>query len=485
MSIMGIKNSKIEIVFFILLAVISAIPRFTQLGYSHFYGDETKAMYVKKNFSATEFFFNQRKGPMQGLISWLTEKVSGGFSERDMRIPFAISGFLSVILFYFIVRAAINWQTAAVSSFLFSLNGFYLAFSRTVQYQSLLLFFGLFSILLCVLISKTANQRLKIHLLIGAGLFMGLSFLTHYDAVFFMVPSVLLLWSGGNRIRNIFIYGATTAIMASLFYVPYIFKGFFYFNTSIYMINRFAGIDSLPNNSLFTYNVYNPFYITFAFVVFIIMALLRLHKNYIVRITLVWFLVPFVAFEVVFSNPGTHIHNYVIPLFIFAGYGVYLVYCYLKNKIVRSVFSFVVVAALALITTIGYSLYIPAFHTGYPWKQSKFLTMDIPAVDRNTFQLFIYGFPYYRGWDQVRNFVFNQKAELARNFSTNDNVTVAEYYLSPLLAYHAKPQFYIYVVDGMLAKPKLPETEDIFTYFLMKEIMVDDEVTAQIYRRII
>src|SRR3989344_7139823 len=98
-----LKLSKTEFISLILLLSVTVILRFPQLGYSHFYGDETKAIFYNKSISITDFLLDQRKGPLQFVITWLTENTFNGFKDNYIRLPFALSGFLSIIIFYLIV----------------------------------------------------------------------------------------------------------------------------------------------------------------------------------------------------------------------------------------------------------------------------------------------------------------------------------------------------------------------------------------------
>src|SRR3989344_5083190 len=123
--------SKIELIIISVLLSVSFILRFPQLGYSNFYGDETKAVFYNKSISITDFLLDQRKGPLQFVITWLTENTINGFNEKYIRLPFAMAGSLSVLVFYLIVRNLFGWKEAVYASFLFTLSGFNIAFSRT------------------------------------------------------------------------------------------------------------------------------------------------------------------------------------------------------------------------------------------------------------------------------------------------------------------------------------------------------------------
>src|SRR3972149_1166207 len=168
-----LKLSKTEFISLILLLSVTVILRFPQLGYSHFYGDETKAIFYNKSISITDFLLDQRKGPIQFVVTWVSENIVGGFNEMYIRFPFALAGSFSVLVFYLLVKNLFGWREAVFASFLFTLSGFNIAFSRTAQYQSVLIMFCLIALFLCLLYSKNKNLLL----LFFSSLFLALGIL--------------------------------------------------------------------------------------------------------------------------------------------------------------------------------------------------------------------------------------------------------------------------------------------------------------------
>src|SRR3989304_8525788 len=96
--------SKVELIIIAVLLSVTVILRFPQLGYSHFYGDETKAIFYNKSISITDFLLDQRKGPIQFVVTWVSENIVGGFNEMYIRFPFALAGSFSVLVFYLLVK---------------------------------------------------------------------------------------------------------------------------------------------------------------------------------------------------------------------------------------------------------------------------------------------------------------------------------------------------------------------------------------------
>jgi hypothetical protein len=483
-----IKKNKLEVFFFALLLVFSGFLRFTQLGYSDYYGDEAKTLYWNKTVPAAQFLLNQRKGPVQFGAAWFMEQISGGFEEGILRLPFALAGFLAIPVLYILMRRKFGVLTAFVASFLFSSNGFYIAFSRIIQYQSFLILFGLVALLFADVYISSKKQVY----LVLSGVSLGLAFFSHYDAVFFAGPTLILLWNH-LRSRKIWLFLVPLAVIPLAFYVPYVLGGYFVEHTMGYLERRL--VKEMVSSSVFTYLTYNPMLPRFLVYVFAPVAL-ALRKDRFVLSLVVWFVAPLAVFEIIVSNPGTHIHNYVLPLILLSSIGVVKVYCLVKNTVLKAASGAVFFMILVGLFVFQATIYVPMFSLGYPWIAGRF------ATTKN--QLFIYGFPYKRGWDEIAAYL----RELgARSFYTTDNVTVGEFYLRGVPSDLSNPHFFVHIFDNQEFVPldedawldevpldEIPQTIeyrkvvnklDAAQYYnLEKEVFVDDKMTALIYKRV-
>ena len=482
--------------FLALLAVVTIFLRFPQLGYSHFYGDETKALFLRKDVSAKDFLLNQRKGPVQFVAAWVMEKMSGGFDEGVLRLPFALAGTLAVFALYFLIKELFGFNAAVVASLLFSTNGFFVAFSRTVQYQSFLFLFGFVSIWLCALYVRGARAR-RAPLLAGSAAALALAFLSHYDAVFFALPLAYFLIrhyletkSKAVLVEYVLWFAAPFLAITLPFYVPYVVGGYFYEHTFDYIIRRLYSGVYLENSSLYTYSVYNPFSFVGLFFIFAVFQ-----KGYLKEAApfLLWFGVTFIVFQLSFSNPGTHIMHYIIPLIILSAVGFSnLQGLALKNDKSTKKEStgprpvgIVLWTFLAFAVFFGFAgsaaAFVPFLNKGYPWIETRIGPITLKKADA-PFNLFLYGFPYYRGWEKVRDF---NKAHGIRSFFTNDNVTVAEYYLHGIPSmFPAKPdhfpQYFINVSNNQLFR-KMTEVKDLP---LDKYSLVESFGNVEVYKLI-
>lgn len=443
--------------FLTALFLITFLPRFLGLGFSEFYGDETKTLYWNKTVPAAHFLLDQRKGPVQFVAVWVMEKLTGGFNEFAVRVSFALAGVLSVFVLYIVVKKWFGVRVAATAAFFFSINGLFIAFSRTAQYQSFLWLFGFLAIWFA------QNRKY-----VWAGVFLGLGLLSHYDAIFFAIPVVLELVQAGilkNR-KNLLMFAAPVAILAGAFYLPYFLRGYFEANTIGY-VSRRVGISTPLLQTFHTYNLYNPFVLSIPLA---LLGLAGLRKSPILT---VWFAIPFVVFEVFFSDPGTHIQQYLIPLIILSAIVINDLVAYsAKFKVLELVLSMFVIIGVAQFYY-NFANFIPAFDKNYPWRNSELVELNK--------EIYIYGFPYNRGWKSVADHL---RKNGAKDFYTNDNITVAEYYLLGIPSNKYEPQFYVDVSRNRMFRPLEQGVFGRFEYILDAEIEVAGRETAKIYRRL-
>lgn len=463
----------------IFILCIGAVLRIYQLGHSHFYGDETKALYYKKSDSAISHFFNQRKAPGQFLVAWGVEQLTNSYDEFYMRLPFALASIFSIYILFLAIKKLFGDPTALVAAFLFAINGFYIAFGRTVQYQAFYVLFGLASLTFYLY----ANSRKSY--LFFSGLFMGIAFLFHYDAVFFLFPLVAVitgdLLQKKERIRSLLFLILPLVILPLLFYLPYIIYGSFLSDAVAYVWGRKTGVRYRPSSSLYTFLIYNPLWILLA-VNFFAIYTLKFRQNQSIKILLIWFVIPFILFELIFKSVGTHIHNYILPLIILSSVGLVKAMQSLRAK-TQSVLASCIMVILFFVLVIQTQVYIPAFNTGYPWKDTMLLGLKTAKLDQ-TKDVYVYGFPYYRAWDQINAALAFE--EEGRFYFSNDNVAVSEFYMRQFKLYDGRAtKNYIHIYNNQLGNSNEIDERylDTSAYVVYKDFYVDGEKVATIYTR--
>lgn len=359
--------------------------RLWNLGYSDYQGDEIKALYNPKEVSSVKFFLNQRKGPVQFAVTAGLKTFSPDYRNRLLlRLPFALAGFGSVVIFYYLARDLFGEKIAFYSSIFFATNGFFIAFSRIVQYQSFVIFFGLLAVYLT---KKYVNTGRPLPL-VFASISFALSVLSHYDGIFFfpiifglvLTPLIYNLRSKQikqtiqtsqtdlsaqpNRVSLIIKSNATlnhlvlpTFLFITLtgaFYIPFALN--ISQTTTTYWAGRISGdVSSKISSSRYLFSIYQPIYVLHIYTILgitglcltVIFAIYKLFpqvsSKLLVRVykieifkaayfypslsillsILAWFLLPFIALEAVISIPGTHIYAYLIPLSLLMGFATF------------------------------------------------------------------------------------------------------------------------------------------------------------------
>ncbi len=485
----------------ISLLVFSGILRFMNLGYSDFQGDEIKALYLPaEGQSLAEFLIEQKKGPIQYLVTYLLKLIDPTYENQLLlRLPFAIAGLLTILFFYKFIKLHFGEKIAFYSSLFLSFNGLFVAFSRIIQYQS---FSILFSILCLYFLSLSVKgEKYKFSGMFLGLLFWALSLLSHYDG-FFIFPFVFYLivkWfkregiKTKDKVKIFLLSGIVSSALLAVFYLP--FLGSVDTSTSDYWLHRITGQSSGKiSSSKYLFNLYQPvfslkLYLVASFLgsVFIMLgflsdSILKIKgiPNYVrvffshstdimqsiksdkfrIICLVLWVAVTVLFFEFFVYISGTHIYNYLIPTAILMGFGLIAVesavFKIFEYPLVR-IFNFLFVYSIYLFLFVqSFAIFVD--HTKeYPWENKKFLIWDLKKPDES-YHLSLFGFPYYRNWEGIRNFAKSHPELQA--YSSNERKQISGYYLdydrnyekSGIYVYVSNPQSFIeYIKDDKAA----------------------------------
>lgn len=449
----------------ISLFIMASALRFINLGYSDYQGDEIKALYNPREDNSVQFFLEQRKGPMQFVFTAALKTLTQDYRNRALvRFPFALAGFGSVIIFYLVAQELFNGKIAFYSTTFFATNGFFIAFSRIVQYQSLVIFFGLLAIYLVVRYCK----YLRVRHIIWASLCLSLSLLSHYDGVFFipiilglLINKLLALKDRNSRITLLKQFSLSLLILlilTGLFYIPFVLN--IAKSTTDYWAGRISGdVSSKNSSSHYLFKVYQPIY---AAQIYILLGMLGLiitffgavskllttppkgktgfihniitfgasHHRFSIPVIfslLTWFLVPFIVMEVLIYVPGTHIYTYLLPVFLLMGLAMshieFSIGRYLKKII--PIFLLGTTSLILFLSLQSYLVFID-HNPEYPWENKPFLLWTLPKPTP-IFHLSIFGFPYYRHWEEIGDYIKEDRQ--ADYYSSNERTSISRHHI--------------------------------------------------------
>jgi hypothetical protein len=422
----------------VMMMAGAAALRFVQLGYSEFLGDEAgnclvNSLRVVSGDNAvllhpqlTPF----TRPPAQVLIPAMTYFLTDTLDETVIRYPFALAGLASVWMAYRLGRELFGSPTTGlVAGYLAALNGFMIAFSRGVQYQSvtaLALLTATFFLWRTVRSECAPDARRN--LLAGTAMF-GLAMLAHFEAVLF-VPVILLaaLRSPGLRPKATSWLPAIGLLFAVLapFYLP------FCLDTSLLtqLWNENPASPFLPGEatalhfhleSLWRYgSLYTsiPYLVALA----LLSALAFLRRPSLPEVLMVlWFLPFFLFYAVASDTPTDHLNTFLFPLLPLAGRGVQLTWQATRRGSGRrralGLTTAVFLGAAAVMTV---SHVCRAFVDNDPEYLSTMSRREFP-------KLHAFGFPHHRGWKTV-GYLF-RTGRLSGTYQSNEDPKITTFYL--------------------------------------------------------
>ncbi len=274
----------------VLIVVLASFFRLTFLGYSEFQDDEAKVMLKAAGAiqGRDDVLFLHKKGPAEILIPTVLYSLMGQTNEFAARLPFALANLLGIIVVFLIGREMFNDSVGLAAALLLSINGYFVAFSRIVQYQSIVFLMMALSIL-CYYRFYREKANGHPYAMLGA-LFLGVGLLAHYDAVF-AVPVVVYLCLRKHHLCPSCFKGDLPSLLVSSFIILCLLSAFYvpllrhphFEEVQTYLKIRTVAGGSIFHNNLNEFfalsTVYNStYYIVFLILLFVIMVAIQLHK---------------------------------------------------------------------------------------------------------------------------------------------------------------------------------------------------------------
>ena len=177
-----------------LVLVVGGLLRLPNLGYSEFQGDEARVMLRASEVieGYENALFAHQKMPGEILVETAVYAVTRQMDETAARLPFTVAG-LAALVGVMLLGARLFGPVAGVSAgLLAALTGYFVAFARIVQYQSLVLLTVVLAML--VLWRMLAARRELWRYLTVAALLLALGVLAHYEAAGILAPVLFIVW---------------------------------------------------------------------------------------------------------------------------------------------------------------------------------------------------------------------------------------------------------------------------------------------------
>ncbi|MBC7237049.1 MAG: glycosyltransferase family 39 protein [Chloroflexi bacterium] len=529
-----------EAIALLTLLGIAVYLRFMHLGYAEFQGDEITLVHLAAEAieGHDQALFYHKKGPAEILLMLPGYALTGRLNELAGRIPFALANLLGVTGLYALGRRFFSAQAGWWAALLIAMNGFYVAFGRIMQYQSLIFFFGALGVLAALRFSQDTRQRW----LWCSAAFLTMGLLAHSDGIFAtLAAGVVVLWTLWRRagaqgmapLRALWDRLAMPALAAAAtlaaFYVPFVLHPQFS-NTQGYLRWRMG---EPPYNNLGAFlhigTVYNAVYYYSLLAFFLLsmiwrrmriahkwgwalpalwllalssiwalpdlwlvrgrslagvlflaafVALLALGKGGLAwNTTLIWFAVPFMSYFFGFRDPRTHYY----VLFAAASLLVGAELDALTTRL-RGIGRGVAYAAIALI--LGVSLayqqimfvsHTPEYRRTYPQHRISFYW--VPFGDELPAHG-LFGFPYRAGWKAIGHLYAT--GQLVGSFDANEESHITRWYTRAQPECAPFPTYY-FIAKNVQDEQPLPMAEIERDYELIGHVLVAGEPKIDIY----
>ena len=229
-----------------LLAVALRAPG---LGHSEFQGDEGRAVLraTEVLLGNDEVLLLHKKGPVEILLPASLYAATGRMSEWLARAPFGIAGIAAVLALAALGRRLYGLGVGVIAGTLMAVDGFWVGFSRIVQYQSVVL---LMTILVVFCVYRVAQGAAQRRAYLGmAALMASVGLLAHYEGFFALPPAAYLMWEHYREqeppwrtaLKDLWLSLALGGVAVGVFYVPFVMHPQFGDTVSYLGVKRIGG----------------------------------------------------------------------------------------------------------------------------------------------------------------------------------------------------------------------------------------------------
>ncbi len=519
-----------------LVLVAAAAFRLPNLGYAEFQGDEVNVVHLAASAiqGREDALFYHKKGPGEVLVTTAIYAGARALSEGGARLPFAVANLLFVLGLYSVAYRFLGRQAAFWAGLLAALNGFFVAFGRIVQYQSLVLLFSVLALDSALAYAERRHGRdLWLCALWGA---VGLW--AHTDALFAGLAAAAVIVAALYREKPTWAQVAKRlagpvglgALLLGAFYIPYVRHPFFQVARA-YVAKRKGLIPADNLNHLILIGaVYNAIY----YLGFVGLGLLgvvgeglcRFRKwgvvlltvaatwllsawlmperwqaggrSYVVlaylaallplgwaprrglgwRSAFIWFAVPLVIYLFFFADPRTHLYIAFPGACLLLGVG----FGELERSLGRLRWAWYLVsggvlALSAVYLAILFVSHHPEYKRTYP--EHRLPIFWAPYGDKMPTQG-LFGFPYRAGWKVVG--ALYAQGTLHGDYGTNEEEHITHWYTRGAPACGSQPRYY-FIADYVQDVQPVPMEEIARDYTLVGRVWVGGAPKMAIYER--
>ncbi|HXF62292.1 MAG TPA: glycosyltransferase family 39 protein [Caldilineaceae bacterium] len=531
------------------LTFTAAMLRLPNLGYSEFQDDEVSVMLRAAEViqGREDALFVHDKGPAEVLITATLYGLVNRTNEATARLPFAVANLVALAAFLLLGQRLLGPLAGWTAAMLLAVDGYFVGFSRMVQYQSI--------VFLMVVAALLAVHRLwdrratTVRWLSLAALFLAVGALAHYEAIFGLIPAAVLLvearrCTGKPALRDLLLPVALFGVLLAIFYGPFAAHPRFARTFSEITGNRIG--DAFPYNNLwdwfFRSTIYSSVY-AFGWMTVLALAaygvavwrhwprLVALAAGAIaaagLAVTLVepawlmlagrdqtwfffavmlavvcmaprlpasqravwlWFSLPFVVSIFFVQKPRTHVYGFYFAWALLAGWAVQQGWSWLAARAPQRPLAAVGIATVTALTLL-FGAYVYWF---FPYTEQEVLrTWEVnrprgywTPYERPA-QNAIFGFPFKNGWKAVG--LLYADGVLRGPFARNGERGIAAWYTRGGPDCPGDAPYYIYTPVNEPTNRGLvaerPRPSEAEGYYLLATVQVRGETRLEVFGR--
>lgn len=425
------------------LMLAALLLRLPGMGYKELQGDEGVVMVRAATILGGEEgeWFNHQKGPAEIALPLAGWGLAGSINDTWARLPFSWAGLLAVLAVYWLGRRWFGAWAGLAAGALFAVGGFGVAFSRVVQYQSLVMLWGALALLMA---SRYRAQGRRADLIM-AGAFLAAGLLAHYDAIL-VAPAVAWLlvdgWrrAGARRAGPVLAALALGGVILALFYVPYVLNANFS-RTFDYLVRDRVGVsdgDTLAAGGLGDAWRMMTFYNSLWYVLGLaaaaaagLVALARRRMDLSAAAAAVlYFTVPALFYLLLVRDPRTHVYTIFPGAAVLAGLGLVVAWGGIRARFGSPIPHVAAgFGAVWLLVVVLYPLLLfvdTSVERQRTWSQNRPWPALYPTTWAEPPMFGLFGFPHQAGWRALAS----MRAQLPMPYGSNEEPEVADWYMA-------------------------------------------------------
>jgi len=210
------------------LVFVASFLRMPGISYSEFQDDEVSVVtHAAEAIQGREDgLFVHDKGPAEILVTATIYSMADRINEASARLPFAVANVTALLALFWLGWRFFGPVAGWVAAMVLAVDGYFIGFSRIVQYQSLV--FLMVVLVAGILYLYVEEPRRSPVLLCLAALYFATGALAHFEAALVAIPVLYLAFKSMQQrdatlrsVRNVVLPVLLAVLLLLLFYLPF------------------------------------------------------------------------------------------------------------------------------------------------------------------------------------------------------------------------------------------------------------------------